>query len=147
LNIVPQSPVAAIETTVNKTHTWLKELAELGSFEDESQAYTALRAALHSIRDRLTVDEATHLGAQLPMLLRGVYYGQYKPANMPIKFDSEQMIQEIQERVDQPSDPARATKAFYAVVGVLKKRISEGEMNYIISNMPPDLQEMVARSR
>ena len=70
---MPQSPIAAIETSVNKTYTWLKELREIGHFENESQAYTALQAALHSIRDRLTVDEAAHRGAQLPMVVRGFY--------------------------------------------------------------------------
>ena len=131
---------------MQETQEWLNEIQERLEW-DEHQTYLATKDVLSVLRDRLTVEEAAHLGAQLPMLLRGVYYDQYKPAKMPIKFDSEQMIGEIQERVDQPSDPERATKAFYAVVGVLKNQVSEGQMNDIISNMPPDLQEMVARSR
>ena len=44
------SPVSSFDTTIQKTHIWLKDLAEIGGFEDESQAYTALRAVLHSLR-------------------------------------------------------------------------------------------------
>jgi uncharacterized protein (DUF2267 family) len=29
---------------------------------------------LHALRDRLTVEEASDLAAQLPMLIRGLYY-------------------------------------------------------------------------
>jgi len=30
-----------------------------------------MRATLHALRDRLTVEEVAQLGAQLPMLVRG----------------------------------------------------------------------------
>jgi hypothetical protein len=45
------------DETVHKTNRWLKEIEEvLGS--DRHQAYQALRAVLHCLRDRLTVNEA-----------------------------------------------------------------------------------------
>ena len=36
-------------------------------------AYRVLRAVLHALRDRVTVDVAAKFAAQLPTLLRGVY--------------------------------------------------------------------------
>jgi len=57
-----------IDRSVEKTHVWLNELAaELGR-EDHQYAYRVLRAVLHAVRDRLTVDEAAQLAAQLPEL-------------------------------------------------------------------------------
>jgi uncharacterized protein (DUF2267 family) len=44
---------------------------ELGG-EDRECAYRALRAVLHALRDRLTVDVSAKLAAQLPTLIRGV---------------------------------------------------------------------------
>lgn len=40
-------------------------------WQDRHAAYLALRATLHALRDRLTVEEVAELGAQLPMLIRG----------------------------------------------------------------------------
>jgi uncharacterized protein (DUF2267 family) len=51
---------------------------------DRRRAYRALAAVLHALRDRLTVDEVAQLGAQLPILVRGLYYDQWHhPAGKP----------------------------------------------------------------
>jgi uncharacterized protein (DUF2267 family) len=63
------------DTTVQKTHIWLNEIMdELGWEDNWHRAYLALRTVLHELRDHLTTEEATDLGAQLPMLVRGFYY-------------------------------------------------------------------------
>jgi uncharacterized protein (DUF2267 family) len=64
--------VESLERTIQKTNEWLKELQELMGVEERRQAYLALRATLHVLRDCLNPDEALHLGAHLPTLIRGV---------------------------------------------------------------------------
>jgi uncharacterized protein (DUF2267 family) len=60
---------------MQKTQIWLKDLMSQLDWEDRPhKAYLALRTVLHALRDRLTVEEAVQLGAQLPMLVRGFYY-------------------------------------------------------------------------
>src|SRR3972149_5548702 len=60
------------EGTLQKTQVWLNDLMFELDWEDRPQkAYLALRTVLHALRDRLTVEEAVQLGAQLPMLVRG----------------------------------------------------------------------------
>ena len=58
------------DKTVQTTNAWLKEIMEVTG-PDRHRAYRVLAAVLHALRDRLTVDEAAQLGAQLPILIRG----------------------------------------------------------------------------
>jgi uncharacterized protein (DUF2267 family) len=59
------------DATVHKTNEWLNDVMDALSSRDQHQAYAAMRATLHALRDRLTVEEVAQLGAQLPMLIRG----------------------------------------------------------------------------
>ena len=68
------SGVAALDHTVQETNAWLRAVAEQLHFEDRQHAYNALRAVLHALRDRLPPEVAVHFGAQLPTLVRGLYY-------------------------------------------------------------------------
>ena len=54
-------------------------------WENEHKAYLALRTVLHTLRDRLSVEEAVQLGAQLPMLIRGFYYEGWTLKQKPTK--------------------------------------------------------------
>ena len=62
------------DRTVQETNLWLKSLMEKLVTDDRHVAYFALRATMHALRDRIGPDNAVHLGAQLPMLIRGLYY-------------------------------------------------------------------------
>lgn len=64
----------AFDSTVQQSNLWLKDLMTRLGTEDREDAYHALRAVLHAVRDRIGPENVVHLGAQLPMLIRGVYY-------------------------------------------------------------------------
>ena len=116
--------LAAFDETVHKTNTWLKEIAQaLGS--DRHRAYQALRAVLHCLRDRLTIDEAAQLGDQLPMLVRGIYYEAWHPAGKPEKIRSREdflagMATRLAHAPIKPEDAARA------VFQVLERHVAPG---------------------
>jgi uncharacterized protein (DUF2267 family) len=78
-----QSGLEGFDVTMQKTHVWLKDLQQDLGMDDQHKAYQALRAVLHALRDRLPVTEVAQLGAQLPLLLRGMYYESWKPAGKP----------------------------------------------------------------
>ena len=67
------------DTTVHKTHVWLNDIMQELGWEDRHKAYLGLRTTLHALRDRLTVEETAQLAAQLPMLIRGLYYEGWDP--------------------------------------------------------------------
>src|SRR2546423_6763305 len=62
------------DRTVHTTNRSLQELMGLLDGGSRHDAYVALRATLHALRDRLPVEETAELAAQPPMLVRGFYY-------------------------------------------------------------------------
>jgi len=134
--------VSALDTTIQKTNTWLKEVMdEIGS-SDRQQAYLALRYVLQTLRDRLTVGEATDLGAQLPMLIRGFYYEGWNPSGKPIKFDKDGFLSSIREQfVSAPIRASDAEEMTQAVFRVLDKHVSDGEIEDVKAILPQDLQD------
>jgi hypothetical protein len=72
------------DKTLHTTNLWLKEIGEeIG--EERRGAYHSLGAVLRALRDRLTIDEAAQLSAQLPLLARGIYFDQWRPAEQPTR--------------------------------------------------------------
>ena len=129
------------DATVHKTNSWLKEISqELGV--DRRRAYDALRAVLHCLRDRLTVEEAAHLADQLPLLVRGIYYEAWRPAGKPEKIRSRE---EFLERVDahfQKTEPIDPEEAVRAVFQVLENHITPGEIHDVIQNLPEKIRAL-----
>jgi uncharacterized protein (DUF2267 family) len=76
----------AFDKTIHKTNTLLKQIeTELGWENQRNMSYAVLRAVLHALRDRLTVQEAADLAAQFPLLVQGIFYDGWNPAIVPKK--------------------------------------------------------------
>ena len=73
------------DKTVRKSNLWLKDVMERLDTRDRHHAYSTLRAVLHALRDRIGAESSAHLGAQLPMLLRGLFYEGWDPTGKPTK--------------------------------------------------------------
>jgi uncharacterized protein (DUF2267 family) len=134
--------VESFDATLQKTHIWLNELMDELHCDDRYKAYAALRATLHALRDRLSVEEAAHLGAQLPMLIRGFYYEGWTPAGKPDKERrKEEFLAPIRAhfRNDPDLDPARVARAVFSV---LSRRVTEGEITDVKHMLPKDLLEL-----
>jgi uncharacterized protein (DUF2267 family) len=133
-----------MDETVQTTNIWLKDLMVLTGWGERQRAYRLLRATLHVLRDRLPVNEAVHLGSELPMLLRGLYYEGWRPAGKPLKLRSRaEFIAHIEATMkpDQLADPEAAVGA---VLALLLARISSGEMADVRHAMPSEIRELFA---
>jgi len=137
--------LGVFDHTLQTTHIWLNDLmGELG-WEDRHKAYQALRVTLHALRDRLTMEEAVQLGAQLPMLVRGFYYEGWNPKGKPLKErHKEEFLAHIHNyfKDDPDVDPERVARAVFKV---LTKRTSEGEIKDIKHLLPMELRELWPR--
>jgi len=137
-----QPGLEVFDSTLQKTHVWLNELREIAHLPDQQTSLKVLRAVLHALRDRLAVDVTAHLGAQLPMLVRGFFYEGWHPAGKPEKIRSqEEFLDQVRIRIVSPEviDPARVTRA---VFDLLNHHLSPGEPEKIRNVLPTELQEL-----
>jgi uncharacterized protein (DUF2267 family) len=85
---------------------------------EQDRAYQALRGTLHALRDILRLEEAVQLAAQLPLLIKGVFYDGWTPLDKPQKYKKEEFARRVHEQFQ--FDP---------------------ELKDVKSNMPKDIQE------
>jgi uncharacterized protein (DUF2267 family) len=132
------------EKQCNETKYWLREIAEEMRCPGKiNWAFSALKAVLYTLRDRTTIQEVFHFSAQLPVLIRGIYFEGYKPAGKPVKMNSQEFMSQIKKLMG-PSVDVPAAEAFRAVIIVLYNRTSHGEMDDIKGLMPKDIQKLWA---
>lgn len=132
----------SIEHTVHVTHTWINELDELLGWSNKSRSYRLLRSVLQALRDWLPVNEAADFAAQLPNLLRGVYYEQWRPATTPVKPRSKS---DFLGRIDHAfvGDPILHTEdAVRITLRFLSTKIAAGEITDIKHALPADLRAL-----
>jgi uncharacterized protein (DUF2267 family) len=136
---------SAFSTTVEKSNLVLKEIEEAYGWPPDrrQQSYDALRSVLHALRDRLTVEEAADFGAQLPMLLRGLYYEGWKPSKVPQKMSKEEFVDRIRREFTFDIDGGIETLV-KTVLDALRRYVTEGEWDEVRSSMPKDLQTLVS---
>ena len=112
------------------------------SLEDRQQAYHVLRATLHALRDRLTVAEAVDLGAQLPMLVRGLYYEGWTPNGKPLKErKKEEFLAHIAAALSE-SPGIYPEGVAWGVFKVLERHVSAGEIGDVKSILPAEIRAL-----
>ena len=131
-----------IDHTVQLTHIWINDLDARLGWEDRHRSYRLLRTVLQAIRDWLMVDEAAGFGAQLPELLRGVYYEHWRPATTPVKKRGKA---DFIARIDNAfkTDPIIFTpEAVSAVFALLSDKITAGEIEQVHHALPADIRAL-----
>jgi uncharacterized protein (DUF2267 family) len=129
---------------VEVANRWLATIArdlDLDASE-RRRALRALRAGLHAIRDRLPAAEVLDLGAQLPTLIRGLYYEGWTLANDPTVIRTRSAIVERVERelgLDPQLDPIDVLRA---VILLLAEHVSPGEIEDVMSTLPRPIKTL-----
>ncbi len=139
--------VEVLDTTVHKTYEWLRDIAlELG-IDNRRYAYLALRGTLHAVRDFLPLDESAQLSAQLPMLVRGIYFEGWNPASTSEQDRSrERFLDQVEAALERAlwneEYPIDAEQAARAVLRVLSDRVSGGEISQMRRTMPKSIRDL-----
>jgi len=128
------------DKTIHETNRWLRIVMTELKTDSRRHAYMALRAGLHALRDRIGPENAVHFGAQLPILLRGVYYEGWRPSETPTR---ERRLDDFLAYVESMLgsktgvDPADALRASFAAIAEL---IPFTEVIKLVNVLPRDLR-------
>ena len=132
---------APVSHAVQTLQVWLKELKDKGDLADEAAAYGVLRSVLHQLRDRLTLEEAVDLGAQLPLIVRGLYYEGWRPHRVPRKLRSKQeFLDELSTDILPHTYPVEW--AVSAVFALIAHHCDPGEIADVIDQLPAEIKDL-----
>lgn len=133
----------SLDDSVHTTNVWLNGIMQELHTMDRQEAFQAMRATLHALRDRLPVDEAAHLAAQLPMVIRGVYYEGWRPAGKPDKCrDRQEFFGKLQRELTRDELRRDPERVFCAVVQTLSQHVTNGEVEEVKQSLPSDIREL-----
>lgn len=132
------------ESHVQTAERWLDELREnldLAASE-RARALHALRAGLHAIRDRLPPREVLDLGAQLPLVIRGLYYEGWTLETDPARIRTRAAMVARVKRELAPDPRLDPVDVLRGVIHLLVEHVSPGEIRDILSTLPRSISSL-----
>jgi uncharacterized protein (DUF2267 family) len=134
--------VDSLDRSIDKTNAWLADVAANFGTEDRRMAYRVTRSWLHTLRDRLPIPIAAHIAAQLPELLRGVFYEGWNPSKVPIKYSRDEYVARFAR--DAQLHHTEVPRAGRLVTSAMQRHISVGAINEVLGALPADIRSLVA---
>ena len=133
--------VDSLDTSISKSNAWLADIDAAFGTRDRRLAYRVLRAWLHSLRDGLSVEMAAHFAAQLPELLRGVFFDGWNPSRVPHKYDRNEFIARFgREAQVRDSDVPKSARI---VTAVARRHMSPGGTTHAFEHLPGGVRELL----
>lgn len=139
---MPHQKVGAFDHMVHSANAMVADIAEVFGTADRRFAYRVLRAWLHTLRDRLTVEEAANFAAQLPELVRGVYYDGWNPARVPVKYGHDEFTARFAKEASIPVEDVSWTVARVSVI--MQSHFSVGQLEHALAQLPVWLRDIFA---
>ncbi len=130
------------DKAIQDANIWVNDIMDELGWTDKQRAFTLLRATLHVLRDRLQSNESAHFAAQLPTLIRGVYFEGYKPSKPTSHIrHKEEFVAAVQEafRDDPIVEPFEMVSA---ALNVIADHISEGEIDDVKASLPKEIRDL-----
>jgi len=110
--------ISDLNAAVQTAEDWINDLMRRLGWQDRERVYLALLATLHALRDCLARDEAVYIGAQLPTLLRGLYYEGWHPSARPAMRSRGAFLERIHDGVhrDPGVDTEQVARGVFALL-------------------------------
>jgi uncharacterized protein (DUF2267 family) len=133
--------VDSLDRSIDKTNTWLADVATSFGTEDRRLAYRVTRSWLHTLRDRLPAAIAAHIAAQLPELLRGVFYEGWNPSKVPIKYSRDEFVSRFAR--DAQIHVTEVPRVSRLVTTAMRRHISAGAIDEALGALPADIRALI----
>lgn len=133
--------IELFDRTIQETHAWLTDVMTETGLRDRHYALQALRTVLHTLRDELSIEQNAAFSAQLPTMIRGLYFEGWVP-----KFDVRHCSrQEFLDKVSQTffgyAEELDVEHIITGVLGVLERRLTD-ECRKLRLTLPKDLRAL-----
>ena len=136
------SGLDVIDHSSQVTHEWVNELASRLDWTSKRSALRLLRLTLQRVRDHLVVDELAQFSAQLPLLIRGMFFEGWVPKKTPIRErHARDFIAAIETALGETQE-YRGAEDIRHVFDLLNVRISIGEINDVRANLPEEIRAL-----
>ncbi|MBI3298243.1 MAG: DUF2267 domain-containing protein [Elusimicrobia bacterium] len=131
---------AVFNPVIQKAGLWLKDIQETSGLRSRAEAYSAMRAVLHALRDCLPPRSAADLAAQMPILVKGVFFDGWEARAKPDRLSRDEFMERIRLglRGYPRLDPALALTA---VMDALYRHVSRGELDSVRAILPRGVRE------
>ncbi|NND31176.1 MAG: DUF2267 domain-containing protein [Saprospiraceae bacterium] len=136
---------------VRKGKSFIRDVAvELDAPDDETRAYRVFRSVLHTLRSKVSPQESIQLIAQLPMFIKAMYVDGWKWSSRNSKIrtmnDFIQAVGKENQKMGYRDFKGieQVELAVAAVMRVLARHVSEGELNDIASTLPTELKPLLS---
>jgi len=129
------------DKTLQTTNIWLDEVMQTVG-PDRKVAWHVLGAVLLTLRDRLPPELAAHLGAQLPLLVRGAYYDEFRPGHGPERLHTEDEFLAHVAKDFGGIRPVNVRTATGSVLGVLERHVAPGLAEKVKVALPAHIRAL-----
>lgn len=128
------------------TRTFYRTVTDTSGERSREVVRRATAAVLHALRDRLTVEEADQVEAQLPRELKEVWEEGVSYERRPVKFRRAEFYDRVKQEAELPTTRDARWLAL-AVFAALKDQLSPGEAEDVLAQLPKDMKELWAEAQ
>jgi uncharacterized protein (DUF2267 family) len=141
VNAMSSTGLEVFDRTLQTTNIWIDEIADALSV-GRHDAWRVLGAVLHALRDRLQLGLSAHLAAELPLLVRGLYFDQWRPSEQNTKLRS--LAEFLLHVSDGLTDrkPIGSIDATCAVFAVLDRHLDPGQAMKVRNALPEEVRNL-----
>jgi uncharacterized protein (DUF2267 family) len=123
---------------------WVKDMMTELHTDNPQRALHAMRAGLQALRDRLSVEEAAQLSAQLPLLVRGMFFEGWDPTGKPLRIRHRAEFLALIRQKFAPREDVAADDIIVALFRVMSRHVAQGEITDLMLTLPEEIVDVVS---